>query len=1100
MILLFPSDDVLRLALTSGLIPPAISQATARAHRDADGQTWVDAGPFDSATKRNLARAGASFPSTAPPALDLKIAGWLQLLPLRRQLPLRDISDKTPILFELGDPACLAEVVNEILRLGNDRQGFRWVGDDGHELALLRVLGPPYYTLLRALDNERRSSMTVAYREAQPRVWVELGYEHPLEGHLRPPEGQLLLLRAPQDWRTAIDGPYRDIYEVLELTCAAPTNPLTEKAREARWQVPLRLVAAGGDETAELHVLRNDPVGQVDALVRNSNDQLLARLAFAVGESGGATVIVVRVRPSRQAPPVLVLDGVGYRSYLRLSQLYLPTGRRLHPPLRRDVVAKRVAPDPERITWLRPLEGSAFQAESLPESAFRSLSEWVEYVIEREQAPLTAWIGAHRFAFESFVCDEEKERDKPPPKPPRKPRPETPSTSGRKKGTTANKDSGTAVDEPDEPISLDPSAIEKELRGLEKSFLEMTSPLEADDRPPLWLRMAHLNGELGHHDAAAICWAHALWESDGLPAESLKRGWHTDIAGEKSQPLSTAVLANLEKIVHRALPRTADLRRLAIGLAVADAEKIDTPLIGKALRFLEQHERKLGVRMVWLAWAALHRISHGDVLTLAKARDRVLERLHQDGLSPDFDLPSFVRFTGAQAGDRFRLLQDHLARLRPLMQKWADEGYLHIPGTRVYVDLLFAYGLTRLGEAGEARTIAEQASTHLPATDEVHGWLIDAFLHRIRRAALGTADRERLPDELLERLGEIDRLSRYKIDRLREHSRILEPTEKIDPYRAWHGHAADELSRTLSALFDINDRELLARRVHELLPTVGAKGKQPWGPQAEPRILATALELAPRLGDQFSEDLLFRLRRLLKTAAKPNERLFLLEKGLFLAGHYDKADEVGLLLEHVENLLAQDDGSLSAGELESLLGHTLRSLRRLGLRDQVARLLHATQRTTQLQAAYEPGPQQASAMRLQLQVAGGWYYFGQEAKGRRILDDARALLLENRLSATEQTALACAYIAALGTAPLEVTLARLMEFFRKATIPADTFTTSSHFSLTRLDIVEAVILTLVHEDVTVEPRIRRWLDDDEYLVRRRIHRDVHEAMRKAGLS
>ena len=1101
MILLFPSDDVLRLALTSGLIPPAISQAAARAHRDADGQTWVDAGPLDSATKRNLARAGASFPSSAAPTLDLAIAGWLQLLPLRRQMPPCHIADKTPILFELGDPATLAEVVGEILRLGNDRQGFRWVGDDGQELALLRVLGPPYYTLLRALDDERHPSKTIAYREAQPRVWVELGYEHPLESHLRPPEGQLLLLRAPHDWRMAIDGPYRDIYDVLELTCAAPANPLTDRPRDARWQVPLRLTAASGDETPELHVLRNDAVGQIDALVRDSNDQLLARLAFAVSEVDGSTVIVVRVRPSRQAPPVLVLDGVGYRSHLRLSQLYLPTGRRLHPPLRRDVVAKLLAADGERITWLRPLEHGGFQPESLPEAAFRPLSEWVEYVIEREQAPLTAWVGAHRFAFEAFVCNEEKERDKPPPKPPRKPKPETPASPGRKKEPSENRSQpDAAIDEPDEPISLDPNEIEKELRGLEQSFLEMTSPLEAEDRLTIWLRMALLNGELGHHDVAAICWAHALWEGDGLPAEALASWWRTDVAEEKASPLSTSVLAHLEKILHRGLPKSSDVRRLAIGLAVADIEKIETPLLGKALRFLEKHEQKLGVRMVWLAWTALHRISQGDVLTLAKARDRVLERLHQDGLSPDFDMPSFVRFTGVEAGERFRLLQDHLGRLRPLMHTWAEEGYLDIPGTRLYVDLMFAYGMTRLGEAGEARTIAEHASNHLKSTDEVHGWLIEAFLHRIGRAALGTPDRERLPDELLGRLEHVERVRRFKIDRLRELSRILEPTEKIAPYRAWHRYFKDELSETLAGLFDINDREVLWRRLNDLLPKAGGKSNPAWGPQAQSRILATALELAPRFSDAFAEDVLFRLRRLLGSALESSERLLLLEKGLFLAGHFDRAAEVTMLMDHVLDLLAKDRGDLPAAELERLLHNTLRSLRRLGLRDQVSRLLEAMQQSKQLRAAYHPGSQQANSMRLQLHVASGWFYFGQEAKGRRILDDARALLLENRLGVEDQTRLACTYIQSLSQAPLELTLARLMEFFRKMKLPSDVYTTSSHYARTRLEVVEATVLTLVHEDVTVEPRIRRWLDDDEFLVRRRIHRDVHEAMRKAELS
>ena len=43
-----------------------------------------------------------------------------------------------------------------MLRLGNDRQSFRTIAPaHGHgERVLAKVIGPPYYTLLRAIDKQ----------------------------------------------------------------------------------------------------------------------------------------------------------------------------------------------------------------------------------------------------------------------------------------------------------------------------------------------------------------------------------------------------------------------------------------------------------------------------------------------------------------------------------------------------------------------------------------------------------------------------------------------------------------------------------------------------------------------------------------------------------------------------------------------------------------------------------------------------------------------------------------------------------------------------------------------------------------------------------
>ena len=53
----------------------------------------------------------------------------------------------------------------------------------------------------------------VAFVELSPRVWVELGYTHPMIGQIKPPVGRLLLLRPPRQWELLEEAPFREVYE-----------------------------------------------------------------------------------------------------------------------------------------------------------------------------------------------------------------------------------------------------------------------------------------------------------------------------------------------------------------------------------------------------------------------------------------------------------------------------------------------------------------------------------------------------------------------------------------------------------------------------------------------------------------------------------------------------------------------------------------------------------------------------------------------------------------------------------------------------------------------------------------------------------------------
>src|SRR5262245_4671928 len=201
MIYQFPNYDTLRLAITSSVVPPEVSLAPAVGAVDEEGQVWLQpavALPKKSVTA--LRKLGVESYETNGDLKAEEITCWLQMLPVERDPAPPAFSAQSPVLFELPDPSYLPGLVAEMLRLGNDRQGFRWLKEGKQERVFLRVIGPPYYSLLRALETANGTASPRAYLERKPGAWVEVGHTHALVEHFKVPAGKLLLMRPTRAW------------------------------------------------------------------------------------------------------------------------------------------------------------------------------------------------------------------------------------------------------------------------------------------------------------------------------------------------------------------------------------------------------------------------------------------------------------------------------------------------------------------------------------------------------------------------------------------------------------------------------------------------------------------------------------------------------------------------------------------------------------------------------------------------------------------------------------------------------------------------------------------------------------------------------------
>lgn len=1142
-ILHFPTLDILRLALTTGAVPEDVRLSPAKFVDGADGSPLVEPSvAVDDKSLKALRRLGVFFPTQTLLERSTHADHWLQLFPLSRDQRPAEIDAKTPILFALPAEASLAGLATEMLRLGNDRQSFRHVVTADSSLTLLRVIGPPYYSLLLALEQSDSPKAPMAYREVSPRVWVQIGYTHPLGEQIKPAVGQVLLLSEPRVWRMIPEAAWQDIYEVLDFATPATPIAYADAPLTGRIPVPIALTRAGGNDVAELWVLRDPAIAQIEDLVRTSDNDLIARFAFAVAELDGQRVVVLRVRPSKAAPPAVVLDAVGYRPYLRIPNLYLPVGTALRPPLRRDALIALLAEDRTRLTWLAPMKSpngilansatndqddrsgnrqnsdfGTFTPQSVPEDAFRPLSEWVDYILEHEHQAMSAWIGSTQFQFESFICKDDAEKPKKPKDPPAPKKPgegpprEREALKATNQPTNQTKRKARADDtgSSDAPKAT-PGELEQRLHAVEADYDQLTTPLEDASRQPMWVEMAQLNGLLTRNSDEAICWANALWEG-ATPHLDWLRDW--------SQADAKSLVAAITRLCKIPTPMHADLQRLAaclIHLAALSSVPGDlATALDRAQRFLQKHESHLGARLLWLAWHALYKLAGNDVLLLARARDRILDRLFAHGLSADLDLPAFLRYQGMSANQRFAQVRDKVVRLHSLVRDWTKTGTNPVTHTFAYVDLMFAFGLARLGEVAEARRLMQSAAGELEHADEVHSWLYAAFAFRVNQAIDRKIAGQRLPDDMLAQLREIEtpgflqhmpdgkaredtkqsqRTLRLKIDRMREKSRILEPVERVAAYQRWYGSHTDELTHSLAELAEEPDRAVVIQRLQKLLT---GKPKQKGSPDAESQIILTALRLAPRLGQAFGEEVLDRTAVVIAKEKDVERVAELVEKSLFLAGQYDRREDLQRLVSRFQELL-EGPRRLPYDKLISVVAGSFRGLRKFGLREEVMTLLRKVEAAMSADPALRGTASQAGRVVAQrhcllLELASAWFYFGEESIARKMVDNARDQLFRNELYCVHQNELACGYLAALGHAPIEFAVARVMEFYRKAEGVYDMWTTQTHFSLSRLMAVEATILALVNEDMTLDPQARKRLDEEEYLIRRRIHRDVRGA-------
>jgi cellulose synthase operon protein C len=1163
MILQFPDLDTLTLVLRSGVVPPELQNQPIRFGMN-EGKALLE--PQGDSITRTLAatlkKMGVTGLRSFPHDRVEVLRCWAQAIPVARDSKVPELTPTTPILFEVPS-ASLTEIVTEMLRLGNDRQTYQaFVRDDADaSTTLLRVVGPPYYTLLRAIDHlaSADGSQVRAFREVEKNVWVEIGYQHPLMGQFRLPDKQLLLISPERSWTFLPADTFKDIYEILDFRFPDEVVEWQSGTLPGKLEVPLRLIAGSESESAELWVIRVDAMNRFDSVVRDITPQQLDRYLFAVANSAtGEPLVVVRSRPGKSmAAPLSIVGAIAYRPYWKLPNLFVPLGRRLHPLVRRDTLRRLLCEDPGQIVWLVPHDIDGFIPEIIPDEAFRPLDQWVEFVIQHDRETLGKWISRVSFDFESFICASENDRSA---KPPTSPKGSRESKDGKNKGnktgtaTQGQTNTFTSVDvaetissagiEEAESTVLRRDEWQERRETLEEAFLSEEGSLDSSTRQALWPQLAEVYSALGEPSEAALAWSYAAWEVEKIPAI----WWWNWLQSEQPGCSREITPESVDQLLEDSAPNPQHLRILIAtmlwGISKPESRVVLIPKTVSVMNYLHKHERWIGTRLMWLVGSKLTQLKGADPLALARIRDRLLNRLLDEGLSSARDLPNFMRFAGLKQSVRVRQVRERLNKLHELMLRWIDIPQVGSSEltmvNRCYANLIFAFGLARLGETSAASNLMESSSTKLvehdrelakrakdpknkSATDpDAHTYLVELFHFRIEQALQAKPFSGSFPQPLIHKLEALrargkSRMSVYVIDRMMVESMILLPQDKFDPYRAFKEHK-DPLYDRLKELSQLSAASFKPAAFEELYHQYLNRAEQIPGDN-QSILLTEFASSARKVSEAFSLKLIDRILVVLSQGLRsreglPLERSYLLiEQAMYLAAHYDRRDHLRKLIEMFESFIKSAQGSQLTNLINYLARQCLRNLRRFGAKEEIELLWSLME--TQLLKVHPlenirnlPSKLALEHSQALIHVATGWLVTNQWQRGMPYLEEARQLLIslrnvllrpENRGFIKDYVDLTRAYVHAVGNLPVDDALNRLEELFEKMAPVPNSFTTAGHYSRFHLNIVEDVVLAVVNEEFTLGAERRDWQDEDEYLVRRRIHRDMRMNLLENGI-
>jgi hypothetical protein len=886
------------------------------------------------------------------------------------------------------------------------------------------------------------------------------------------------------------------LHSILDALHIVPNETRT-------FTIPVRIRRQeSGDKPRTFFLLRSGR-RELEMVLRNTDERLLRHFEFALLCNGSVEAVAVRIRFGGH-PPTPLPCTEEFVTHDALPSVHLPANVQFHPPIRADRLAELLKIRDGFRYWI-DADGHRPRVNRMPDRAFRSVDEIVAYTCP-PVVPLSSGPSrASPFELLPFV-----ELSVPPAHAPaktqkvRKPVVRTGSSKPNWLGRMVNRLFGNLKLRPPTPKALprttkalprdehSPAEATRERDAhstkWEQRILALRLTDSAEKRSAAWKEMATIQHDSGNMWDAALCWVNAIWDHDHPQWEWFREWSRIEAMSAQSHSVMRT--------------ETVQLARLATALVAeigfSPDPHPDESKLPELLRIIDAHEGEISLRAVWLARTAATKVVGGDPLSLARCRDRLLARLANSGPALERDAPAFLRFHGNANGERFREAREWLLCVRDPIHRWLNHqatdqrfGWAgldpNLRTTAAYADLMLAWGLSRLGDRTHSDEWSEQAEKTLHHSSgrgvdgQVHATLLARFRERIQSARYGH------PVASNPQPRPLDELSRYCVEKLIDRSQILSEGLGANPYQ-------NRDRMTLFGTDSIGERLLQLIRTADPSEVKWAIGEMVLDPTARmlPRVALALAEVHSAIGPNDRNQLLSFLSRAvellpeavrLSTAADSLSLLirwvaWTVVTACRIAGRYDLAHGLEEFLRVITERVRQNDDVVRTVTLRTA-GLIFRTLRKLGLRQPAEELL----------SAMGPTP-----------PAAGWFAAGHDEAGVRQLDiDREYLFVTGIPNERDRTTASLDYVTTLSLAPTKIALDRLSEVFQRLGRIATAGATARYFALPPLEIIDRAVTAVVSDEFDLGPVVRNWLDDDEFLTRKRIHRDLTDALAEQAL-
>lgn len=975
--------------------------------------------------------------------------------------------------------------VERLLALGRDDVTVTELrGPDGDAL-LLRLADAPRYLLMRAHE-EPAEGVRAYVRAGDGELWVAFGYAHPLaslasralrDGRRR------ALVDADGTWRFVDpDAPARSVYDVLETRFEARSSEWSASPGGERFRITLRLAPAPASDP-ELWLLDADQLLALEPLVESMSDAELARFTISRSASpaGARYVLQELVRPNVSRLGVRVGDLLGVAGYARapgVDNLYLPTGRRLAPAMRRDELRALLGTDAARaVVVTEDADGPCLVSLTNPEES--TLRSWVEYVATDRRVELDRLVEQSVFDWPELAVEKAPQAAEP-----RRRAAEEADEQEAQRPPTARKRPKPAE------VAVEAQAAPDDEAARLAALREAMRPFEATlaeggcEDPAPWRSLAALKQQAGDTDDACACLEaalfHGVMDVDLAARLASQRARITGRTGSAEELLALAT-ARVLAPGEAAYLGARVLEHLARGDALE--AKLTEGFFQEVARCFASPETPASRRLAWSVLRAVHART-SDALELTRAKERVLGGLNDRGLSESVDLPRFVRYALALTveGPEGELARSRADQLRAMEDLWRDaaQTLTEIDPRSAYVRSAFGVGFMRLGAAAKARDVVAPIEAELAVHEPPNRVLLQLYQARMTHEATG-GDAAAWAREVETALATIkDPRVKDRVEFLRKRSEWLrskDPTSADSALRP-------VLERGVAEAEAYASGTLIAERLSNLLDQ--RVDQRDLFDYEIARVIERLLRAALRSGSDegIAEVLAVAMPKATARVRSPGRRVAVLGECITVAAAIGDLGAVERLLDEVASLT---NSVQMPRDLLVAVQPALAALRRLGAGSSGRRFLEAL----------EPVAERAVAGSLEVRasLAEGYLLLKDEARASALIDATVDDALGGTLAHAERYDAGAAALTALRHWPMEARSRQVRRLLLGLDRFTDAFTASAQklYETFKVLLLERIVDTVADVATFEGDRVRGYLDEDEQAIRRRIIADWRAA-------